>query len=625
MISILHFLYQFYNKLTRRSKRWFFRGFDLLLSAVSIYLAFSLRFDLFEAWERLLPFKFFLFFVPFIYISMFWLCGLYKSVLKYAGFELWSIVVRGVLLSSAIQIMFLFLFKFSAFPRSILILNGLLVFIFAISLRIFIRWIIEHLQKTNSLLQKTQEKIVIFGAGDAGSQLLQSLKTELRYEIVAFIDDATSLQKQMIQGVPIFSRNDFLKKQSSLQPDSILLALPSISKKKQFELVQNIQEWGIPIKTIPSLYEIITGKTSITDIRKIDIIDLLGREEVKPNLTFLRKNIYQKSVAVTGAGGSIGSELCRQIAEQQPKELILIEQSEFALYQIDLELREAYPHLIIFPYLCSVRDETRLKYIFLQHSIETLYHAAAYKHVPLVESNPHEGVLNNIQGTLVLLKQAIAQKINKFVLISSDKAVRPTSIMGSTKRVAELILQAYANTKEIQTELVMVRFGNVLNSTGSVVPRFKKQIKYRKNITLTDKEMTRYFMSISEAARLVIQAGSLGSKGEVFLLDMGEPIKIYDLAQQMIQLSGLTLGKDIQIEITGLRPGEKLYEELLIDHNTSQKTSHPKIYSANEKCIPLKKLNTLLDELFKVAITKNKEEIQNCLQKFIPESQFNKN
>jgi FlaA1/EpsC-like NDP-sugar epimerase len=356
----------------------------------------------------------------------------------------------------------------------------------------------------------------------------------------------------------------------------------------------------------------------IDKLRNVDISDLLGRAEVLPDPSLLRVNITDKAVLVTGAGGSIGSELCRQIAQQDPRILVLYELNEFALYSIETELAETYPNVPRVAYLGSVTDGDRLSEVFERHQVETVYHAAAYKHVPLVENNAAQGIINNAYGTMVTAQTAEKCGVDTFVLISTDKAVRPTNVMGATKRIAELVLQALA-TKS-RTRFVMVRFGNVLNSNGSVVPRFRQQIAAGKPITLTHPEMTRYFMSIPEASRLVIQAGAMAQGGEVFLLDMGEPVRIYDLAVQMIELSGLVPGEDIEIEITGLRPGEKLYEELLIGGN-SMATNHPKIFAAREAMMPWDRLEPLLDQLFVAAYQKNLTKLRSLLKTLVPEYQ----
>ena len=395
--------------------------------------------------------------------------------------------------------------------------------------------------------------------------------------------------------------------------------MPSANRKEKLKIMYFLKQFNLPIKTIPGIADLVSGKLEISQIRKVDIVDLLGRKEVLPMPELLYQNIKGQTVLVTGAGGSIGSELCRQIAAQGPKRLILYERNELALYQIDQEFQEEWPEVSHVSVLGSVLDQSRMREIFTRYEVETLYHAAAYKHVPLVEENPSQGILNNIQGTLKVAQVAKDTGVKSFVLISTDKAVRPTNIMGATKRVAELVLQALSKDGSHHTRFVMVRFGNVLDSAGSVVPRFRKQIASGGPITVTHKEITRYFMSIPEAVRLVIQAGAMGKGGEVFVLDMGDPIKIYDLAKQMIELSGLALDKDIEIKFTGLRPGEKLYEELLIDHENICQTTHPKIFSAQEKFIPFNELDPQLDQLFEAADRNQLLKILTLLQQLVPE------
>ncbi|MGL5035652.1 MAG: UDP-N-acetylglucosamine 4,6-dehydratase family protein, partial [Microcystaceae cyanobacterium] len=363
------------------------------------------------------------------------------------------------------------------------------------------------------------------------------------------------------------------------------------------EIVEYIEKLPIIVKTLPTIAKLMSGEFSINNLRNIDVTELLGREEVQPYPDLLQTNITNKQVLVTGAGGSIGSELCRQIAQLHPKSLVLYEMSEFALYTIEQELHKAYPKLKCFGYLGNVTDELHFRKILRRHQVQTIYHAAAYKHVPIVEANPTLGITNNVQGTLSVAQAAIACEVEKMVLISTDKAVRPTNIMGASKRIAELVIQAFADLKDHQTCFTCVRFGNVLDSSGSVVPLFRRQIAEGQALTVTDSDVTRYFMSIPEAVRLVIQAGAMSQGGEVFLLDMGEPIRIYDLAVQMIRLSGLELGRDIDIQITGLRPGEKLYEELLIDTTKATETLHPRIFCAQEPHLAWSELTSQLEKL----------------------------
>jgi FlaA1/EpsC-like NDP-sugar epimerase len=395
----------------------------------------------------------------------------------------------------------------------------------------------------------------------------------------------------VLNGLSIYSPGDLPSLTASLGVTSILLAIPSAPRKRRNEIIKRMVQARVSVRTLPSVMELAQGKVTTTALQELDIDDLLGREPVMPNHILLAKNVTDKIVLVSGAGGSIGSELCRQIVNNRPKTLLLVEQSEFALYNIHQELAakltnlpDAPPHLV--PLLVSVRDEERMRDIMSAWHPDTIYHAAAYKHVPLVEHNPAEGIKNNVFGTLAIAQAAAQHGVSDFVLISTDKAVRPTNIMGASKRMAEMALQALAATAT-QTRFSMVRFGNVLGSSGSVVPLFRQQIRDGGPITLTHEEITRYFMTIPEAAQLVIQAGAMTHGGDVFVLDMGQPVRILDLARRMVELSGLTLkgpddpDGDIAIEIIGLRPGEKLYEELLIGENP-QTTSHPRIMKAHE-------------------------------------------
>jgi FlaA1/EpsC-like NDP-sugar epimerase len=401
--------------------------------------------------------------------------------------------------------------------------------------------------------------------------------------------------------------------------NTILLAMPSIRMEDRRRILERLTLTGAIIKTVPNFNDILTGKLSVNEVRQIDIEELLGRDIVRPDPNLLSQNITGKSILVTGAGGSIGSELCRQIAQQTPSCLVLYELNEFALYTIGMELSEQYPHIQLISCLGSVMDRDHFMMVLSQYDVETVYHAAAYKHVPLVENNPNRGVLNNVLGTLVAVECAIACQVKNFVLISTDKAVRPTNVMGASKRIAELILQALAEYQSGNTCLAMVRFGNVLGSSGSVVPRFSKQIAKGGPITLTHPDITRYFMSTPEAARLVIQASALAKGGEIFLLDMGEPVKIYDLAVRMILLNRLVPERDIQIQITGLRSGEKLYEELLVDKTNARNTLHPKIFAAYEPRLTWQELEPKLNVLIAAAKTNKDAEMMAILQDLVPE------
>jgi len=595
---------------------------DLFVFAISIYAAFVLRFDLFDALNWIPRYQTQLFLLFPIKLIFFWIAGVYRPVLRYTGLEFLGTAFIASIGSTGLLALSGFLLVITPLPRSVIILDSIVTLILMVSARLTIRWMVYN-AVVDSNIDSDRESVIIYGAGEAGCQLAQSLSNESRYNVIAFVDDDFQLQKQSVHGVKVYGPEKLpglIKKHSV---DSILLATISSGKKKSREVVEGIQKLGVQIKTIPGIGEIISGKVSISEIRKIDIVDLLGREEVEPDPILLQENIAGKTVMVTGAGGSIGSELCRQIIQLKPKKMILLERNEFALYNIDIELTDNNPGIDILPCLGSVMHQDYLEKILNGNKVETIYHAAAYKHVPLVEANISEGVLNNVKGTLSCAKAAMKCGVGTFVLISTDKAVRPTNVMGTTKRISELILQALSYEDDVRTRFIMVRFGNVLDSAGSVVPRFRKQLEEGKNLTITHKDIRRYFMSIPEASRLVIQAGALGKGGEVFLLAMGEPVKIRDLAIQMIELSGLVLGKDIDIEYTGLRSGEKLYEELLIDIGNSETTQHPKIYSAKEHFVPWDKLSPGLENLFQLALADDKENILNELQKIVPEFTHN--
>ena len=461
-----------------------------------------------------------------------------------------------------------------------------------------------------------KEKVLIYGAGDAGRQLALVLENNLELNVVGFLDDNSQLHKQLLLGKTIFSPLKLNNLINSKDVSLVLLALPSIGRNRRNQIIEELKKFKIKVKTLPSVQDILTDKITISDIKDLNIEDLLNRDQIAPNHKLLYKDIESNTVLVTGAGGSIGSELCRQIIKLKPNKLLLLELNEFALYKIYEELIALNKNLRIIPLINNVQDEKNLNKIFETFSVDTVYHAAAYKHVPLVEENICEGVKNNVFGTLAIAKVSIKQKVSNLVLISSDKAVRPTNIMGASKRLAELCMQGlHDSNKNIFTKFSIVRFGNVLESSGSVIPKFKEQIKKGGPVTLTHPDVTRYFMTIIEAAQLVIQAGSMGKDCEVFVLDMGESVKIKDLIYRMITLSGLEVKNDknsdgdIEIKITGLRPGEKLYEELLIGNNP-QKTSHKKIQKIQDPIIPFEKLEKELNHLMNLIDKNSANEVK---------------
>jgi len=530
--------------------------------------------------------------------------GLYRAVIRYIGFKaLWT-VVQAVSLYALVWGVIGFMVAVEGIPRSVILINWILSLLAIGGLRVVARWLLtrEGGLKSGTQSSGACKKVLVYGAGDAGIQLVSALSHSSEYNPVGFIDDSNELQGNQIRGLNICSVNSIERVINKLKVDEVLIAMPSASRTKRLDIINTLEPYPVLVRMLPGVAELAEGKVSIGDLREVSIKDLLGRESVEANKDLLGKNITNKVVVVTGAGGSIGSELCRQIVFLKPKALILYEMSELALYSIDKELSNIGMHsLDIYPILGSVNNKTRLSNVFKRFGVDTIYHAAAYKHVPMVEFNNTEGVDNNIFGTLNCAQVAIDTGVETFVLISTDKAVRPTNTMGATKRSAELVLQALA-AKQSATKFTMVRFGNVLGSSGSVIPLFKQQIKAGGPVTVTDVNMIRYFMTIPESVELVIQAGAMGLGGDVFVLDMGKPVKIDDLAKKMIRLSGLEVKDDahpegdIEITYTGLRPGEKLYEELLIGDNVSH-TDNPLIMRAREELLTWSELEPILNNL----------------------------
>jgi FlaA1/EpsC-like NDP-sugar epimerase len=468
-----------------------------------------------------------------------------------------------------------------------------------------------------------KKQALVYGAGDAGIQLVSALAYSSEYNPVGFVDDSKEMQGAQIAGLDVYSVDAIAGVVSKLRVDEVLIAMPSASRTRRLDIINALEPYPVLVRMLPGVAELAEGKVSIDDLREVNIKDLLGRDVVEPNEQLLGKNITNKIVVVTGAGGSIGSELCRQIVFLKPKALILYEMSELALYTIEKELSNIGIHsLDIYPVLGSVNNKSRLANMFKRFDVDTIYHTAAYKHVPMVEFNNTEGVDNNIFGTFNCAQAAVDTDVETFVLISTDKAVRPTNTMGATKRSAELVLQALS-AQQSGTKFTMVRFGNVLGSSGSVIPLFRQQIKDGGPVTVTDENMIRYFMTIPEAVELVIQAGAMGTGGDVFVLDMGKPVRIDDLAKKMIRLSGLEVKNesnpdgDIEIKYTGLRPGEKLYEELLIGDNVSD-TDNPLIMRAEEDMLSWDELEPTLNSL-KIAITDcDQKKLRELLIQIVP-------
>ena len=547
-----------------------------------------------------------------IFIPTFTMMGLYSAIFRYTGFQSVAALFNAFVIYTVIYALVFFIYCVDLIPRTLGLLQPIIFAILIVSSRIGARY---YFYKIAYLKQASKsESVIIYGAGSAGQQLCNSLNTTSEYNVVGYLDDNDQMQGRYINRIPIYGFDQLPLVIDRKQVKCIFFAIPSLSQRLRGVLLSKLQPLKLKVKVVPGILDLVGGKVTVSSLREVRVEDLLGRYQADCNFSSLdtEKKIKGKVVMVTGAGGSIGSEICRQIVKAQASVLILVDISEFGLYSINLELNghiandfgmQSETNLV--PILVNVRDVQRMSEIFHIWKPSIVYHAAAYKHVPLVEQNPVEGLRNNIFGTLVVVSESIQNGVTDFVLVSTDKAVRPTNIMGASKRVAEMVLQAHAVLQLKQggkTCLSMVRFGNVLASSGSVVPLFRDQITTGGPVTVTDKRITRYFMMISEAAQLVIQASGMASGGEVFLLDMGEPVKIFDLAKLMIGLSGMTVRDennpqgDIEIQFTGLRPGEKLYEELLIGNNPMP-TNHPRIMKANEDFLSWEDLKIKLDTL----------------------------
>ena len=526
-----------------------------------------------------------------IAVPIFIIFGLYRAIFRYVSVSALLAIFEAVACYSVFFGAVILFVAFSEIPRLIVIIQPLLLLVSVSVTRIMARrYLGDAYQKL--LLRPNRARVLIYGAGAAGRTVSSALNNNPQIQVVGFIDDNVLLHGCLLQGVCVYGPAEIRDLVKRMEINQVLLAIPSVGRARRNEIIKMICDVGVKVSTLPSLSDIANGLINVSDIRDIHELDLLGRDTIPPNSQLMGLKIVGQTVLVTGAGGSIGSELCRQIMNHNPAVLILLDQSEFALYTVNLELirkRDYCPDITtkVVPLLASVCDEQRISQILSRWKPDTVYHAAAYKHVPIVEDNVAEGIKNNIFGTLTISRLCSAAGTRDFVLVSSDKAVRPTNVMGATKRVSELILQAIASKTSNETCFSMVRFGNVLGSSGSVVPLFKQQIKDGGPITLTHPDVTRYFMTIPEAAELVIQASAMAKGGDVFILDMGEPVRIIELARRMIELSGLKVADDVHpdgdiaIEIVGLRPGEKLYEELLIGENP-RLTSHPKIWKASE-------------------------------------------
>ena len=611
--------------LPRYAKRTIIIVVDLSLCVLCTWLAFYLRLEQFIKINDVAILTALISIT--LAIPIFWLLGLYRVVFRFGGSSLIFAVTVAIAIYGLFYFVVIGIYTIQGIPRSIGIIQPLLLFIGILSSRVIIQYL--FLGSFISKNFKNKKKVLIYGAGSAGRQLLTSLENNIEMKVVGFVDDNHQYHNQSILGQTVFDPIKIKELIILKDIDLILLALPLISRTKRNQIIDYLNSFNITVKTLPSIQDIVDGKVLLSDIKDLTIEDLLSREEVQPNLELLSKNIRSKVVLVSGAGGSIGSELCSQIIKLKPKKLLLLELNEFALYKVSEELKKQTQNVKIVPLLINVQNSSRLNVVFKTFKVDTVYHAAAYKHVPLVEENICESVKNNVYGTFLIAKTAIENNVLNFVLISSDKAVRPTNIMGASKRLAEICIQAlHHDHKDKQTKFAIVRFGNVLQSSGSVIPKFKGQIMQGGPITLTDPEVTRYFMTIKEASQLVIQAGAMSESCDVFVLDMGKSVKIKDLIYKMIKLSGLTikdaknLEGDIEVKITGLRPGEKLYEELLIGDNP-QKTYHEKIQKAQDPFIPFDQLKIDLDCLSALLEDNRAADVKDMLGKLLPSYQSN--
>jgi len=661
--------------LPRSVKRSILIAADSLFLIGALWLSFSLRLDNWY-WPReglSNPIVLLVLFAPVLAVPVFAYFGLYRAIIRYLGMRaVWSIV-KAVMVYTVLWGLAAFLSGVQGVPRSVVPINAMVTVLAVGGSRMFARWLLRKIEDLVHVVHSGdgvgvshQTRVVIFGAGAAGRQLAVGLEQGRECILLAFVDDSIELHGRDLMGVPIISQAKLQDFVVSHQVDDILLAMPSITRKQRSVIIEHLRPLNIRIRTLPGLIAMAQGKADYADLHDLDINDLLAREPAEPDEVMLQEQVTGKTVMVTGAGGSIGSELCRQILQRKPKDLLLFEISEFALYTLHNELLDTLHYLTneksnrgtvglvptIIPLLGSVADENRVSDIILTWKPNIIYHAAAVKHVPIVEHNIAECIKNNVLGTLVMAKVAIERQVERFILVSTDKAVNPTNAMGASKRCCELILQALAEEQTISfepmwdgkasaqvastTQLAMVRFGNVLGSSGSVVPYFRQQIAQGGPITLTHKDIIRYFMTIPEAAQLVMQTGAMAggpSKGiggrvsgeaEVYVLDMGDPVKIIDLARRMVELSGFKVKDenspegDIAIEVVGLRPGEKLYEELLIGNNP-QATQHPRIMKANEIFLPWSELQPMITTLRIAAVNGDVMMIRSMLQLLVPE------
>ena len=605
--------------LSSQAKVWIMIGGDAVFLPLCMFASVAFRLGSLEAAGQT---------APFVQIVLAWLtlpvlgvAGLYRTVVRYI--DLRVLVAASAALAIAVLLVFTLALSFgvATLPWSALLIFWFVAFAYVVTSRFVTRSLLRRGLKQAG---RPRLRTAIFGAGDAGAQLAQAMQFSTEYKAACFLDDRVSLQRKTIAGLRVYPPEALAEAVFRHDVTQIVLAIPSATIAQKRQLIQRVEGAGLPVRILPGLQDLVAGRAAVSDIREVDVADLLGRDPVPPDPALFARNIAGKVVMVTGAGGSIGSELCRQIVSQRPKKLVLLDHSEFGLYTIDHELVQAAHGVEVVGCLGTVLDKTLVRGLMKQHQVQTIYHAAAYKHVPIVEANMQQGLRNNVFGTLNIARAAVETGAQTCILVSTDKAVRPTNVMGASKRVAELVMQAAAIRAAGRTTFSMVRFGNVLGSSGSVVPLFRRQIQAGGPITITHPDIIRYFMLIPEAAQLVIQAGAMARGGDVFVLDMGEPVRIADLARSMIRLSGLTektaenpLG-DIEIKPVGLRPGEKLFEELLIGDDVVP-SGHPRIMCAHERHIDPALLDKMLQSLHMACESNDDEAMLRQISNLVPE------
>ena len=605
--------------LSPRAKVWIMIGGDALFLPLCMLASVSFRLGSLESAFETAPLVQVM--LALLTLPVLGIAGLYRTVVRYI--DLRVLAASSASLAAVVLLVFslALVFQVQVLPRSALLIFWFVAFAYVVTSRFVARALLRRGLKQGG---RPRMRTAIYGAGNAGAQLAHTMQISTEYQAVCFLDDRRDLQGKTVAGLRVYSPDDLAEAMFRYEVAQIVVAIPSASTAQKRRLIQRVEGAGLPVKILPGLYDLVNGQAGVSDLREVDVADLLGRDAVPPDPALFSRNITGKVVLVTGAGGSIGSELCRQILSQRPHRLVLLDHSEFALYTINQELEQAAPRTDVVACLGSVLDEALVRSLLQAQAVQTIYHAAAYKHVPIVEGNIQQGLRNNVFGTWNIARAAAEAGVDTCILVSTDKAVRPTNVMGASKRVAELVFQATALRSSGRTVFSMVRFGNVLGSSGSVVPLFRSQIQAGGPITITHPDIIRYFMLIPEAAQLVIQAGAMAKGGEVFVLDMGEPVRIADLARSMIRLSGLTERTadnpdgEIEINAVGLRPGEKLFEELLIGDDVIP-SAHPRIMCARERHIEAPLLDKMLQSLRQACESNDAESMLRQVRNLVPE------